>query len=569
MHGLEAEALRDAAPLLVLGAVVLVGAAAGALAQMPRLPAVTGQILAGLLLGRAGLDVFGEHSLEDLRSLTIFALGLIAVTVGAHLNVRRLRNAGRRLSLLLLSEATVTPVVVYLACRWLGGVEPAVAALLAAVSVATAPATVVALVKEGRAKGVFVKTLLAAVALDNMACIVLFELVRVAERPVMAGGAGAPDWLVAPLLQVAPAVALGCGVGFAMDAVARWTLRPERLATAAVAGLALTCGVALQVGVSPLLACLFLGFAQTNLTRTRDKLVDSVFADFEPAILAAFFTVAGMELTLEHAGLAGLVALVFVAARVGGKVLAARLAMGAAGAPDRVRRNLGWALVPQAGVAVGLVVLIEQDPAFSGVAGFFAAVVLTAVVANELLGPLLVRFALGRSGELGKERLRLFDFIDEEHVVTDFHARSKEEAIEKLVGLLLQTHALEGVKRDELLRSVLAREAEGSTCLGGGLAVPHGILPPGTPMAGVMAVSREGLDFETPDGLPVHCMVLLATSEDERARHLEVLAMLARSVGGDPAFRDQLFAARTPAHVAELLHGEASEDFNYYLEEHS
>jgi len=86
-------------------------------------------------------------------------------------------------------------------------------------------------------------------------------------------------------------------------------------------------------------------------------------------------------------------------------------------------------------------------------------------------------------------------------------------------------------------------------------------------MAGVMAISREGLPFETPDGIPVHCMVLLVTADDERQRHLEVLAMLARSAGRDSAFRDQLFNARSPAHVAELLHGEDSEDFNYYLED--
>ena len=87
------------------------------------------------------------------------------------------------------------------------------------------------------------------------------------------------------------------------------------------------------------------------------------------------------------------------------------------------------------------------------------------------------------------------------------------------------------------------------------------------PMVGVMALSRKGLGFETPDGRPVHCMVLLGTAPDERERHLQVLAALARTVGTDRAFQDQLFDSQSPAHAYELLHGEESEDFNYFMED--
>ena len=96
---------------------------------------------------------------------------------------------------------------------------------------------------------------------------------------------------------------------------------------------------------------------------------------------------------------------------------------------------------------------------------------------------------------------------------------------------------------------------------------PHGILPEGEPMVGVMALTQSGLGFETPDGRPVHCMVLLGTASDERDRHLQVLAALARTVGTDRAFGDQLFDSKSPAHAYELLHGEESEDFNYFMEE--
>ena len=350
--------------------------------------------------------------------------------------------------------------------------------------------------------------------------------------------------------------------------MARYVVQPERLATASVVGLVLTSGVASYLDVSPLLACLFLGFVHTNITRNRDKVVDSVFADFQPVILAVFFVLAGMHLSLGHAVVAGFTALLLFSGRVAGKYLAATWAMRCAHATEKVRQNLGWALVPQAGVAVALVILIQEDARFEHVQELFSAVILTVVTANEILGPVLVRISLKRAGEYGMDRLRLMDFLQEENIVTDFQARSKHEAIEKLVDLLITSHHLEGaVDRKALLESVLMREGQASTCLGGGLSVPHGILPEGRPMAGVMALSRRGLDFPTPDDRPVHCMVLLGTSKEERERHLQVLAGLARTIGSDHAFQAQLFDAKNPAHASELLHGEESVDFNYFLDD--
>ena len=178
MPELSLPSLEHTSALLVLAIVILIGVAFGGAARRLGMPGITGQILGGVLLGRAGLGLFSDEALEELQPLTHLALGLIAVTVGAHLNLRRLRNAGRRLFFLLVTEATITPLVVYAALRLLGGATPRLALLFATVSIATAPATVVALVRETRSKGVFVKTLLAAVALNNVACIVLFELAR-------------------------------------------------------------------------------------------------------------------------------------------------------------------------------------------------------------------------------------------------------------------------------------------------------------------------------------------------------------------------------------------------------
>lgn len=560
MNGVE-EPLASAGPLLTLALVIVTGALGGALAKRLSLPSITGQVIAGVLVGRSGLDLLGEAELRQLDPLTDFALGLIAVTVGAHLNLKRLRNAGRRLLVLLLAETLVTPTLVFLAIWGLAGRPVAESVLFAAVAIATAPATIVALVREARARGVFVKTLVAAVALNNLACIFLFEVSHAVAVASLSGVV-----LVAEaLLEIGLTAAVGAVLAVGMWLTTRFTRGRDRRTTAAAVALLVSVGLAMRMGASPLLSCLTLGLVQANLTPERSDLIDAFFEDFVPVILTIFFTLAGMHLELGSFPLVGALAVLFFAARMVGKIAAGTLAMRLVGATRSVRRNLGLALVPQAGVAVGLVLLVQDEPAFSAFQAPFTAAVLTAVTLNELIGPVLTRYALARSGEVGMDRERLLDFLQEENIVTSFSASSKEDAIRKLVDILVRSNQLT-IDREGLTRSVLAREAEVSTCLGGGLAIPHGELPDVKAMCGVMALSREGLPFETPDGRPVHCLVLLATPPGQRQRHLEVLAALARTIGTDPGIQARLFEARTPAHAYDILHEKEAVHFNYFLD---
>lgn len=562
----------NASPLLVLAIVLLTGAAVGWVARRFHLPSITGQIAAGIMLG-PGLHLIDPASLDALRPLTHFALALMAVTVGSHMNVRRLRNAGSRLLLLLLFEATITPAIVILAVvvspavDWSGGL------LFGALAISTAPATILALVRETRSRGVFVKTLIAAVALNNMACILLFEIAR-AIAHVRLGGSDQDlsHELAGPARQLVTALLLGGAAAIAMEVFARVFVRRDRLATSAFVAVLLVSGLASAVDASPLLAALFLGVIQANVTRERERFVDALFSDFWPAILVVFFTLAGMELNVGHAKEVGLVAALFVTARAAGKLVSTSLAMRLAGATEKLRKYLGLALMPQAGVAIGLVILLEDDPVFREGPGhdlmpLFVGVVLSAVMISEIVGPLLTRFALIRSGEVGRDRLRLIDFIQEENIVIGLSAQTMEDAIEQLTDVLLTSHDLPPEDKEPLLRSILEREAEVSTCLGGGLAVPHGILPRGSKMLGVMGLSRKGLPFPTPDGEPVRCVVLLATPDNERDRHLQVLAALARTFGGDTELREQLLNAKSAAHAFDALDAEGTESLNELTDE--
>jgi mannitol/fructose-specific phosphotransferase system IIA component (Ntr-type)/Kef-type K+ transport system membrane component KefB len=561
--------IPDADPLLILSLVIVGGLLAGRLARALGVAGVTGQILLGVGLGHSGLSLFDASDVASLVPVTDFALGLIAVTVGGHLNLRRMGGARQRLGLMLLADATITPLVVYVAVVGGLGADWRTGMLLASLAVSTAPATVVALIGETRAKGVFTKTLLGAVALNNIACILLFEVAHMATRVGLASD-GAElaglDYVTLPLIELASAAALGGLVGMALVAGTRHVVRNDRLSTASLVSVLLTAGLAAFFDVSSLLACLFLGVTLANLTPDKDEIVESAFVNLRSAIFAIFFTLAGMHLDLGMlAAGGGLVAVAF-GSRILGKVLAANLALRAAGATERVRRYLGVALVPQAGVAVGLVLLVTNDPVMAPVASQLLAVTLAVVTLNELLGPLLVKVALERTGEAGKDRDRILEFLHEENIVVGLEADTKEQAIEQLVDVLIRTNHLDS-DRERLLESVLERERQMSTCFGEGLAVPHGIHESGERIVGAMGISRTGLSFETPDRKLVHCMVVLATPESERERHLQVLAALAQAIGTDPNRQRMLFTAASPAHAYEILHAENAQEFNWYVDE--
>jgi fructose PTS system EIIBC or EIIC component len=555
--------LKPISPLLALALLLVVGAVCGNIARRLKAPSITGQIVGGVLIGQSGLHLIQHNSLASLHYLTEFALGLIAVTVGAHLNVKRLRNAGRRLFLLLLAEAIITPFMIFAGFYWLAK-QPFHSSLLwSTIGVATAPATIIALVRETKARGIFVKTLIASVALNNLACIFLFEVARSLAVP---NASIDPQRLLLYGTKVLGALLLGTILALLLGAMSRWMVNPTQRMTAAAIALLGAVGMADSFGFSPMLTALCMGMVQTNYTPAKTQQISSVFESIEPLVLIAFFTIAGSHLSFENMSLVGILSLLFFATRFVGKWLAARVAMKFARAPNNVQSNLGLALIPQAGVAIGLVVQLQEDPAYKLTADLMASVVLVAVAMNELSGPILTRRALIRSGDAGKDRSRLFDFLQEEHIHVDFQATTMEDAIVRLTASLIESHHMKPEQSQELTESLLTSEADISSCIGGGLAIPHTDLKGESTLIGVMALNRDGLPWSTPDGEPVHCIILLAIPAEQRPRHLEIIASLARHIGSGSDLQTDLYQAKSPAHAYEILHGEQAMDFNYFLE---
>ena len=560
--------LDDANTLLILAVILVAGTLSGVIAKSCHLPSVTGQILAGVLMGASVFRVLNEEGIHSLDALVKFALGLMAVAVGSHLNFRRLRAARRRLFWLVVLEATLTPVLVYSGVILFSSTTWYTAILLATIAVSTAPATVLALVKETDSRGAFVTTLLAGVALNNLLCIILFEIARtIAKTAIHPTGVFVPADLIQPLSQIGKSLVVGFVIGVALILLTKRVVRPDRLSALSLIAILLTAGLSAHLGLSVLLACLCFGVTLANLSPDREEIGHRVFESFESAIFAVFFTVAGMELKFDTLAIGGLLATITFAMRGIGKVSAGYLGMKFAGATPRFRQWLGISLIPQAGLAVGLMLLVTEDPDFASIRELFLAVVLTVVLLNEIIGPILTRMGLRRSGDFGRDRARVLDFLSEHNITTTLKGPSKEEAIRELVELAVSVNKLP-VDTDYLFAEVMKAESAASTCVGEGLALPHARLDVGNKIVGAMGISHHGLNLDTPDGRPVHCMVLILTPKSMPERHLEVLSALAASIGRDDSIQSALYHIDSPAHADELLHlDEQFEGWNYYLDE--
>ena len=171
----DIKSIDHLSPFLAIGILILAGFFGGWVAKLVKLPHVTGNILGGVLIGPWGLKLLSEHDVYSLAPLSTFAMSLVAVSIGGHLSYRRIHNSIRRILSISFFEIFFSVLFVMTAVKALGADWPTTC-LLGAISASTAPATSIALIRELRAKGPFVKTLISAVALNNILCITLFVM---------------------------------------------------------------------------------------------------------------------------------------------------------------------------------------------------------------------------------------------------------------------------------------------------------------------------------------------------------------------------------------------------------
>jgi Kef-type K+ transport system membrane component KefB/mannitol/fructose-specific phosphotransferase system IIA component (Ntr-type) len=555
-------------PLLVLSVILMIGYVFTRIAGKLRLPAVTGQILGGVLIGHYVLNLFVEEAYQSFAPITNFALGFIGLTIGSHLDFRKLHNAGKRIILITLTDVVITPVIVYFSLHYLAGLSAVYSLLIAAIAITTAPGSTIHVVKEKRAKGMFTKTLLAVVALNNVLTILIFyTLYYFLHNKSIAADINVFNTIGNSALLLLESIVIGSGVGYAVIYFTEKRKTHVSFLVMVILAVVLTVGASETLHLSGILSSLILGMIITNFSKYRHVLFGS-FKEIEVEVFTLFFVLAGTHLDFHSMGAAGVAGIVLIVSRFVGKSLAPTLGAWIASATPTIKRNIGLAMHPIAGVAIGLVLLIEHNELLAPYANQITAIVLTAVVVYELIGPLFTGRAIQRAGEAQKNRLRLMDFIQEEYITVDLDAADKWQTLDYLAEFMVKTHKADHINLQALKKSLTEREQDITTGIGNNLAIPHAVIEKGPQIIGVIGISRAGIEFESLDGKPVHIIFMIATPKENFDRqHLQVLANVAKLFGHHKDIKSQLIKCRSAAEVYEVLQSEEVEELNPFFEE--
>lgn len=397
---------------ITLGIALLlsVGMVFAKLAQLIRLPSVTGFILAGLAMGPSCFGIISMESVgHRLDHFTQIALMLIAFGIGEHIELRKLRGIARDVGYISIVQALGAFFLVVIgtySVSWLIAGSSVnhfdtfiLSLLLGAVAVATAPAALLHVVREMGAKGPLTSTLMAVVAVDDGIAIMIFGMtISIAHQLVAPGDLSLLPAMYGSVSEILLSLFIGGATGLLIDFVLNKLHNRGEMLTAGLA-LLLLCGETTRFfHLSPLLAGMAAGFTIINRAERDVRLFRALNA-FEPPIYVLFFTLAGLHLDLSALKLAGWIGLVYFFTRIAGKYYGSWLGAWMSGATDVVRNYLGLALIPQAGVAIGLVIMVSSDQSLSGWSVIITPVVLAGVVFSELSGPLLARYTLEKAGE--------------------------------------------------------------------------------------------------------------------------------------------------------------------------
>jgi len=389
--------MADLGPIIAtLGGLLLLGLIGDLLARRLPIPRVTLLILFGVAVGPAGaapLPVDAESWYPFISNIALLIVGFL---LGGKLSRETLQSVGRQVLTISAGEVLGTSILV-LAGLLLAGVPVELALLLAGIAPASAPAAVTNVSEELRAKGRFTDTLLGIVAIDDAWGLIVFSLL-LATAKALTGESSGLDALFHGGRELGGAIAIGLAVGVPA-AYLTGRLRPgEPTQAEALGAVLLAGGAAIWLEASFLLTAMILGAVIVNLASHHERAFHEI-AHIEWPFMVLFFILAGASLDVSALAEVGWIGGLYIALRAAGLILGAGVGGLASASAGRLRRWIGIALLPQAGVALGMALIAGN--AFPELRSTILPLVIGSTVVFEGIGPVLTRLAIAKAGEAG------------------------------------------------------------------------------------------------------------------------------------------------------------------------
>lgn len=385
--------------LITIGAILLLGTATEAIGRRTKLPRVTLLLLFGLLIGPAALDILPEFMREKwFPVITDIALIMIGFLLGEKL-VLSFHKDARTVLWISVSVVIITSTLM-LGGLLLIGAPVEVALILAAIATATAPVATTDVVLETKAKGSFTNTLLAIVAIDDAWGLIIFSFM-LAMAQALHGQGGVVEILLSSGWDLGGACIVGLGLGLPM-AYLTGRIRSGQPTLIEALGIVFLCGgVAIWLEVSFILASMVLGGVVANFAHHHERPFHAI-EDIELPFMILFFVLAGASLYIGSLREVGLIGGAYIVLRIAGRIIGARSGASINHSDPRFKRWMGIALLPQAGVALGMALVATHQ--FPEIAGTVFPIVAGTTVLFELIGPIMTRMALAKAGEIPSQK---------------------------------------------------------------------------------------------------------------------------------------------------------------------
>lgn len=396
------EKLNTTAPVAVIiisiSLMLMLGFLMTRVTKLCKLPNVTAYIVTGILIGPYCMNLIPRQVVEGTAFLPDIALALIAFSTGEFFKLETLKRNGWKVLIVTLFESLLASALVFVAVFWGLGLPLAFSMVLAALAAATAPASTMMTIRQTGAKGTFVDTLLLVVAIDDIVSLIAYSMAIYAAVVVTSGGALNASTIIDPLLRNLVAVVLGGLFGFVMKGLLTNRNTDNRLIVS-IALIFAFCGICAAFEISPLLGCMAMGTVYINVAE--DERLFRQLGYFSPPLLLLFFVRSGLSFDLSALFSTGslggkpliIVGLVYFIVRIFGKYAGAFLGAGLTKMTSSVRNFLGLALIPQAGVAIGLAAMGART--LGGEMGStLETIILASSVLYELIGPACGKLSL-------------------------------------------------------------------------------------------------------------------------------------------------------------------------------
>lgn len=387
--------------LTSLGLILLFALLVGHVVKFARIPEVTGYLLAGMIVGPSVLGWVSHDNLQALHVFSEVGLGLILFSIGAVFEFSRMRLVGRKVLTVALAESGAAALLVFAAMLALGQPWP-IALLLGAIAVETGAASTLMVIRENNAAGPFTEAVTGVIGLNNILALLTFSIAAVVlDLSSMITDSGVSALGIArtifPLFwQLIGSSAVGFLVGLLLASWASQVVESGEVLILLVGCVLLTVGICSALDLSPLIGSLAVGATMANLSSKSRKLFEAL-SRTDPPLYVIFFVLAGADLNLALLPSLGVLGLAYVLARAAGKLGGSWVAARKVEFGENVEKLLGFSILAQAGLAVGLVIVTRDR--FPDIAPTVTTVVLGAIVVFEIAGPLSAKIALARSGE--------------------------------------------------------------------------------------------------------------------------------------------------------------------------